>query len=706
MNYRRYHTHQSGNTDCGPACVRTVLRRHGRLVDVTVLRDSVGLGHRGSSLAGLQRVLADYGVESELLRLDIDQLEQAVQVAGPSIVGVDVDSQPHFVVVHAARGGRFTVSDPLFSRPAIIDAHDFADMFSGHTLITGPPETGLSLRARIGELRSQRILWPLVKDRWSALLVILLLTAAVSLVALLTGVFLQVAADRVLQEHSPEPADVMAAAFAAAILAAAGANYLRGRMSVSLGQSLQRQLSERYIRKLLRLPVFFHNGRRTGDLVSRIGDVQEIQTLVNSATIQSAIDVGVVVSVGAFLASSNPLVFSILCVSAAVNIGSSWLLFPSIRAAAEETLQRDATLKAEFFSVLRGYEQVVSFAARDFAANRVLHRLERRITAEARLGRLGNTNTVVKNANLGLTTVFVAWACLHKGADGSLSFGQIFSSVALAGHFLESVNSIAALQIKYQHLSAAVGRYRDVMNQREDPRLTEPHPADRPAGRGTDIEADGLAVTYPAAGHPALADLNLTVSQGENVLVTGPNGRGKSTALKALAGFFPDHGGSIRIGTAQMKELSDAAVRERVLYLGESPLLLAADIRENLTFGGLEDDHEIERACRLACFDDIIETLPGGLGWKVREDGSGLSRGQIQRLALARAILRDPDVYLFDEAFSGIDRDTVRRIWANLASLPASKVVVSHTGAADLTFDRIVELGPDRTPEPILMKGA
>ncbi|NEA56229.1 ATP-binding cassette domain-containing protein [Streptomyces sp. SID13666] len=701
MNFRRYHTQQSGDSDCGPACARTVLRRHGLLIETIVLRDSVGLGHRGSTLARLRRVLTDYGVECELLLLDIDQLEQAVGVAGPTIVRVHVDSQPHFIVVHAVRGGRFTVSDPLFSRPTVIDASDLAEVFSGHALVTGPATAGLSMRGRIGELRSQRVLWPLVKAHWPTLITILALTAVVALVAVLTGIFLQVAADRVLREHSTRSVDVMAVAFAGAILAAAGVNYLRGRMSVALGQSLQRRLSEDYVRKLLRLPLFFHNGRRVGDLVSRINDVQEIQTLVASTTVGSAIDVGVIVSVGAFLTGSNPMALAVVCVSAAVNVVTSCLLFPSVRTAAEEALQRDATLKAEFFNVLRGYEQVVSFAARDFAATRVLQRLDRRIAAESRLGRLGNTNTVLKSANLGLTTILVVWICLHQGAAGTLSVGQIFSSVALAGYFLASVDSIAALQITFQHLSAAVGRYRDVMNQAEDPRLSEPPHGGRPVCPSTDIEVSGLAVTYPEAEHPAVKEVSLTIGQGTSLLLAGPNGRGKSTALKAVSGFFANHGGSIRIGGTALSELSDATVRDRVLYVGESALLLAADIRENLTFGQAKDEDEIRRACRLACFDTILAELPGGLDWLVREDGSGLSRGQIQRLALARAILRDPDVYLFDEAFSGIDRDTVGRIWANLAALPASKVVVSHTGAADLAFDRILELSPSPAPDPI-----
>ncbi|GAU67997.1 putative hypothetical protein [Streptomyces sp. NBRC 110611] len=699
--FRRYHTSQTGDTDCGPACVRTVLRRHGKLVDMAVLGESVGLGRRGSSLLRLQQVLAEYGVDSELLHLDAEQLAQAVHIAGPAIVRVRVMSRPHFVVVHAERHGQFMVSDPLLSRPTKVGADALAEMFTGDVLVTESPAAGISLRARLGELRSQRVVWPLVRSRWPVLAAILALTVLVSGASMLTSIFLQVAVDRMVREQSMQAVNMLTAAVAGVIVVIGVAQYIRGRLAVSLGQALQRQLSESYVRKLLRLPVTFHHSRRAGDLVSRLDDVQEIQALVSTSTVQASMDVGVILGVGAYLAYTNTFVLGILLLSALVNVLTSRFLFSPIRTASEEALQRDASLKAELFNIVHNYEQVVSYAKRDFAMSRVRKHLDRRIVSETRLGRLGNTGSVVMTINLGLTTVFATWICLELCLSGTLTVGEIFSSVSLAGFFLSSANSVAALQVTLQRLFVAVGRYRDVINQSEDPRLepaatapqAEPAPQAGPGdAAGARIDVRDLSVAYPAATRPAVEDFQLTVPPGATILVAGANGQGKSTALKAVAGFFAHYQGSIRIGGRDLGDLRERDIRQRILYLSDSPLLLTADLRENLTLGRPAGEDEIERACRLACFDEVVEGLPEGLAWGVREDGSGLSRGQIQRLALARAVLHAPDVYLLDEAFSGIDRDTVRRIWANLASLPASKVVVSHTDAADLAFDHVVNL--------------
>ncbi|MFH9425875.1 peptidase domain-containing ABC transporter [Streptomyces sp. NPDC017529] len=706
--FRRFHTSQTGDTDCGPACVRTVLRRHGKLIDVAVLSESVGLGRRGSSLLRLQHVLADYGIDSELFRLDIGQLAQAVHTAGPAIVRVQVMSQPHFVVVHAEHDGHFAISDPLLSAPTKMSADALAEIFTGHALVTDTPAAGLSLRSRLSELRSQRVVWPLVRSRWPALTAILALTALVSGASLLTSIFLQVAVDRVVRDASMHSINLLTATVAGILVLVGVAQYARGRLAVSLGQALQRQLSETYVRKLLRLPTAFHNNRRVGDLVSRLDDVQEIQALVSTSTVQASMDVGVVLGVGAYLALTNKYVLAVLLLSAAANVLTSRLLFSPIRTASEEALQRDATLKAELFNLVHHYEQVVSYAKRDFALGRIRERLERRISAETRLGRLGNLGSVVMTVNLGLTTVLTTWVCLRLALSGILTVGQIFASVSLAGYFLSSANSIAALQVTLQRLFAAVGRYREIINQNEDPRLApaEPSTTETPlSAEPTHIEVGGLSVTYPTSSRPAVKELQLSIEPASTTLIVGANGQGKSTALKAIAGFFSEYHGTVTVNGRDSRQLRENELRDRVLYLSDSPLLITATLRENLTLGRPAEDEAIELACKIACFDEVIRDLPGGLSWGVREDGSGLSRGQMQRLALARAVLHAPDVYLLDEAFSGIDRGTVHRIWSNLASLPASKVVVSHTDAADLTFDHIVQIGSP-AQNSIVMEGA
>ncbi|WP_415952033.1 peptidase domain-containing ABC transporter [Streptomyces sp. KLOTTS4A1] len=699
MKWQKYHKHQAGESDCGPACVHTVLRRHGMLVDTAILRESIGLGEHGSTLLSLRDTLAAYGIDSEMLRLNTIELAEAVRVAGPALILLEDEGYRHFVVVHeATEQGSFLVSDPLFHRVQEVDAPDLALTFRGEALVTDRPVGGLTLGARIRHLRGGHgLLREAIRDHRRQLILILLATAVVSLLALAVSLFVQVSVDRFMGGGSAGSLAVLSAAFIAVALAASGLQYVRGRMIVTLGQELQKQLSTRYAKRLLELPLSFFRTRRTGDLVSRLDDVQEIQALVTTTTIGAAVDGFIVVSVGGYLLLTQPLFFALLMPAAAVNILSSYTLFPSIREAAEEALQRDATLKSEAVNVVQGHAEFVSYGRRDLALERINFALGRRVESETRLGRLENINAVIKLTAQALFTIALTWFGLMRVRSGALTMGQLFGCLTMAGYFLSSMESIASLQVVLQRTSAALGRYRDVALQRSDQRLGLPATeTELPAPRSS-LVARSLELFHPATAKTVLSSLDIDVAHGRSLLVRGGNGSGKSTLLRALAGLHPDYRGRIALGEAEVTRIPEEFLRRHILYVPETPVLLNSSLRQNLTFGTNRSEEEIRSACHTACFLEIIDGLPAGLDTPVREDGSGWSRGQIQRLSLARAVLHAPRVFLFDESFSGIDTETLSVVWARLGSVDATKVVVTHGVIPGATFDFHVRLGSPET---------
>ncbi|MFG3494388.1 peptidase domain-containing ABC transporter [Streptomyces sp. NPDC047928] len=699
--WQKYHTHQEGETDCGPACVRTVLRRHGILVDTPVLRESIGLGDSGSTLLSLRDALRGYGLDSELLLLDTAQLAQAVRIAGPAVILLEDEGYRHFVVVHAVTDhDDFLVSDPLFHRVRHVSATELASTFHGETLVTDRPAHRLTLRARFKGLRGQALLREAVSDHRRPLAVILLATAAVSLLALAVSLFVQVAVDHFMGGGSGGSLAALACGFIALTVGASGLQYARGRMIVTLGQKLQRQLSTRYTEKLLRLPLSFFRTRRTGDLVSRLDDVQEIQALVTSTAIGLTMDAFVVLTVGGYLLVVQPLLFLILIPAAAVNVLSSYALYTPIREAAEEALQRDATLKSEAVTIVQGHTELVSYGKRTLALSRITTALDRRIQSETRLGRLENLNAVTKLTTQAVFTIVVTWTGLLQVGAGAVTMGVLFGYLTMAGYFLSAMESIASLQVTLQRTSAALGRYRDIALQHDDPRLgLAAEDAEQPRPRGG-IATRSLTLYHTTPDRPVVSGVDLDVPHGTSMLVRGRNGSGKSTLLKSLAGLHPDYRGRITLGGAELTRVPEEALRRQVLYVPETPVLLTASIRENLTLGTDRPDAEILDACRTACFLDVVEGLPDGLDHPLREGGGRLSRGQLQRLSLARAVLQAPDAFLFDESFSGIDGETLRTVWARLTALDATKIVVAHGGLPDAGFDLTLDLDSHTATTP------
>ncbi|MFI6404251.1 peptidase domain-containing ABC transporter [Streptomyces sp. NPDC050548] len=712
MKWQRYHAHQEGETDCGPACVRILLKRHGILVDTATLRESVGLGESGASLLRLRDVLAGYGVDSLLLRPTADEVLAVLGSAGPSIAVLHDEGIRHFVVVHEVRpDGTLLISDPARYRPAPLMLDELLGRFGGQLLVTDVPSgRGVGLRHLLNDVRSQSLLWRIARQHRARLLAAALLTAASTFLLIAASTFFfRVAIDTYLPRGDVGGLTVAAATAVLVILGGALLQYVRGRVVITLGRSLQRDLTRAYTRKLMRLPLSFYATRRTGDLVSRFGDVQAIQALLATLTVGAAIDLCMVLFSGAYLAYGAPLLFLFLLLSAAVDVSTSWALYPAVREQAEEALQRDSSLKAEAYNLLRGHLDLAAHGKRGYATRRLDHALDRLVTTEVGLGRLDNLSGAVKTANQGAFVIGVAWLGTLQVNEGSLAMGQLMAFLTVSGYFLGSAENLALLQVRVQRASAALGRYRDIMSQREDPHAEPEHSdashldTEHPDAQHHDttsetsaapqLRVDRLSFGYSDTRAPVLHDLTFTLPAQGRTLVRGPNGAGKSTLLKVLAGLHPGYTGSVTVDGTEVRDLDEARRARHVLYVSEEPLLVAATVRENLTLGAPHPQEAVERACRIACFDDVVNQLADGYDEFLKEDGGRLSRGQTQRLAVARAVLHAPGIYLFDETFSGIDEDTFRRVWKNLRDTPGTKLLVSHRDVPEGDFDTTVTVG-------------
>jgi ATP-binding cassette subfamily C protein CydCD len=230
--------------------------------------------------------------------------------------------------------------------------------------------------------------------------------------------------------------------------------------------------------------------------------------------------------------------------------------------------------------------------------------------------------------------------------------------------------------------------------------LEEPLPArgtrsDLPAA--CTLEVEGLTVTYPGRDEPALHDVSLTVQPGELLALAGPSGCGKSTLLSVLLGLIAPTGGAVRVGGIDLAELDPDAWRARLAWVPQRPHLFAASIAGNVCVGrGDAGNAEVHRALAAAGLADAIERLPHGIDTVLGDGGAGLSAGERQRIALARAFLRDAPLLLLDEPTANLDGRTEQEVLGAVRRLARGRTVllVAHRPALLELADRVVSLGP------------
>lgn len=314
-------------------------------------------------------------------------------------------------------------------------------------------------------------------------------------------------------------------------------------------------------------------------------------------------------------------------------------------------------------------------------------------------------NAISNCANTMVYVLFTAgyYAALVWGAlqipAGRITFGTLTA-------FLQIIQQIRA---PFRNMSGLIPQYYSMLASAERLQELERLPGEQEQALFSDtqelygklraIVAEGVTFSY--GERTVLKDASLRIGKGELLALVGESGAGKSTMMKLFLNLMPCGGGMLYFETEDGRREIDAGARRMFSYVPQGNMVMSGTIRENITFcSGRPSDAEIKRAAEAACIWDYIETLPDGLDTVLAERGEGLSEGQIQRIAIARAVLNDAPILLLDECTSALDRETEWKVLQNLKKMTAKTILcISHTAAGVECCDRVVRIENKRFVE-------
>ncbi len=293
----------------------------------------------------------------------------------------------------------------------------------------------------------------------------------------------------------------------------------------------------------------------------------------------------------------------------------------------------------------------------------------------------------------------ILWLGGHDVLSGRITPGELSAFVFFAVVVAGSAGAISEVIGDLQRAAGASERLIELLAMRPEIRppatpLALPEPAE---GR---IEFSDVTFCYPSRpDRPALAGFNLTAAPGERIALVGPSGAGKTTVFQLLLRFYDPAAGAVRLDGIDLRATDPDAVRARIAWVPQDPVVFSADAWENIGYGrpGASRD-EIRAAADAAAATEFLDRLPDGFSSFLGEKGVRLSGGQRQRIAIARAILRNAPVLLLDEATSALDSESERMVQAALAKLMVGRttLVIAHRLATVLEADRIVVMDQGR----------
>ena len=288
-------------------------------------------------------------------------------------------------------------------------------------------------------------------------------------------------------------------------------------------------------------------------------------------------------------------------------------------------------------------------------------------------------------------TVLILWYGAEEVMAGNLTVGQLVMFLSYLGLFYTPINEIHSLNHMLQHALAASERVFEILDTKAEvqDRPGAIRPIERLKGA---VEYRQVVFGYRQDG-TVLSDVNLTVRPGERVALVGPSGAGKTSLLKLLMRFYDVRSGAVLIDGYDVRDLPVAFLRGQIGLVQQEPFLFNGTVRQNIVYSDLSASHErVEAAARAARAHDFITRLPDGYDSWIGERGVKLSVGQKQRVSIARVLLKDPPIVIFDEATSNIDTETEVKIREALNDLTKGRTtfIIAHRLATLHDVDRII----------------
>ena len=300
---------------------------------------------------------------------------------------------------------------------------------------------------------------------------------------------------------------------------------------------------------------------------------------------------------------------------------------------------------------------------------------------------------------LNLTSIAIIWFGSHRIDQGVMQVGAMIASLQYAMQILFAVFMVTAMFVMLPRASAAAARINEVLEI--EPEIVDPANAVPPqlaTSRGR-VDFENVTFQYPGAEEPALTGVSFSALPGEVTAIIGGTGSGKSTLAGLIPRFYDVNHGRVLVDGVDVREMSQAELRARIGYVPQKAVLFTGTVAANIRYGRDDaSDEEVGHAAEVAQAIEFVDAMPEKFGSPVSQGGINLSGGQKQRLAIARAIVRKPDVYVFDDSFSALDYATDAKLRAALKSETANATVfvVAQRISTVIGADRIVVLDNGR----------
>ncbi len=694
--YKRTFVPQIDARDCGVAALASIAKFYGSDYSLAHLRELAKTNKEGTTALGIVKAAKEMGFETRAIQTDMSLFDMD-DVPYPFIVHVNKEGKlQHYYVVYHNKKDHLIIGDP---DPTVkvtkMTKERFASEWTGVAIFLAPEPSYKPHKDKKNGLMS---FLPLIFRQRSLIFYIVLASLLVTLINIGGSYYLQGILDEYIPNQMKSTLGIISIGLIITYILQQMMSFSRDYLLTVLSQRLSIDVILSYIRHIFELPMSFFATRRTGEVISRFTDANSIIDALASTILSLFLDVSILTIVGGVLLVQNTNLFLLSLISVPIYIIIIFAFMKPFEKMNNDVMQSNSMVSSAIIEDINGIETIKSLTSEESRYQKIDSEFVDYLDKSFKLSKYSILQTTLKQGAQLILNIVILWFGAQLVMNGHISVGQLITFNTLLSYFTNPLENIINLQTKLQSAKVANNRLNEVYLVESE--FSNSQTLTDSQFLTGDIRFEDLSYKY-GFGRDTLSDINLTFKQGDKVSLVGISGSGKTTLAKMIVNFFEPYKGRITINNNDLKLIDKKTLRQHINYLPQQAYIFSGSILENLTLGAnqLISQEDIIRACEIAEIRQDIEQMPMGYQTEL-SDGAGLSGGQKQRIALARALLTKAPVLILDEATSGLDVLTEKKVIDNLMAMADKTIIfVAHRLSISERTNQVIVLDQGKVIE-------
>ena len=672
---------QEESKDCGVACIQMIIKYYGGYVKKSNLLELTKTGKNGTTAYNIKEALTNLGFDAKGISCELKDINKE-NIIFPFIASVTIDNTyKHFIVVYEINFNKkyLVIGDPK-DKIRKISYDEFNKIFNS-VIITFSPKTSLPIESDISKINFvKRLLEPHKK----ILLNIFILSLFITTFSILNSFYTEYMLNALYYYHKNYLIILFLIFFSIYILKIFS-DFFRNKLLLYINQKLDLVLTLDVFKNIIKLPYCYYQNRQTGDIISRINDLESIRNMISKVALSIFVDLPLTLVALIILYLINKT----LCIIGIIILVLYIIIIVLFKGTFNDYIKKIQIKRGNATSLMvesiSGFETLKGLHIEDSIKDRFEKKYVSLLKDIFNYQNLYIFQNLFKQIidNIGFIVIILVGCILV--IDEKMNVGTLFTFTSLLVYFLEPIKNIINLDNTIKEANNALVRILDIMSYEKN------NSGIVTKFKSGNIEFKNLDFSFNSR-NMVLKNINLCIKDKQKVMVIGKSGSGKSTLFKILMKFYDIERNKVLINNIDLNDFNNNTLNNNILYISQNEILFNDTLYNNLLYGNSNTSKLLE-ICKMCFVDEIIDDNLG-YNMMIEENGFNLSGGERQRIVLSRCLLKKFNILIIDEGLSQVDVDMERKILKNIFKEFKDKTIIFISHRLDNLdlFDKLVKL--------------